>query len=189
MAARDSPEQLAHSFDTLAVALYWSKRASLALAEQSLAAARSALVEWLLEPIKLAAKRRGGAHGLGGSSLPARLPAAAFVRSRPPAVLPENQELVVLFACALLKTPGLLQNRPKAADGKGAEPFARADARVASRFAMLQFSPERFAWAAYPALYDVSDPRTFGDPLPLVEASWQALPPVEVRVRALRRRR
>jgi len=116
---------------------------------------RSTLVRNLMQPAQAAAKLRPSARGLS---------------------LPENQELLPLFVNAMLKSSALVVNRFK--DGRQ-DAFARADARVVCRYLWLTASPERFAQHVYPAVYDVSDPGTFGDSLPIVESSWSAIPPIE----------
>ena len=133
--SRESPEVVAAAFDPACVALVWAKKLAISLSELKLSAARQALVGWLMEPIKAARRRHGGTLALG-------------------ITFPENQELMLVYATAMFKSAALLLNR--AIDRAGLEPYARADARIVARFRWLSFSPDSWAAAVYPAVWDVT---------------------------------
>ena len=143
--ARDTPDVVTAAFDPLSVSLHFAKRVAIALSEQKLADARQGLVHAFVEPIKQVFSRTGGRTG--------------------GLVMPENQDLMLLYLTAMLKSPALVMNRPL--DRAGMEPFARADARIISRFDWLTFTPDRFAASVYPSLYDITDASTFGDVVPV----------------------
>lgn len=69
----------------------------------------------------------------------------------------EVRNTLVTYCNSLLKSPALLVNKPL--DQRLVrEPFAFADARILSRFRLLEMSNDRFQQAMYPTVLDLSNP-------------------------------
>ncbi|KAH9250863.1 hypothetical protein BASA81_011251 [Batrachochytrium salamandrivorans] len=74
----------------------------------------------------------------------------------------EVRNTLVTYCNSLLKSPALLVNKPL--DQRLVrEPFAFADARILSRFRLLEMSNDRFQQAMYPTVLDLSNPTS--DPI------------------------
>lgn len=156
--AKEDATLLIHALDVTAVASVSARWASLQLAESPVSKCRDQIVRDLVASYRQVVTRRG-----------VNMPSAG--------VPVDPIELILLYTSSLLKSPALLLNRPL--DRGVKDPFARADARVLSRFKFLMSSPERLVLALYPAVYDLSNPLTYGDVLPQVaDQSISNLPPM-----------